>query len=226
VDALIRILSQNNDIEIVAIGMLTNIASAITKSPSIIKNIKQLTIMGGQLNHIIYNENIFPFGIDYNLCSDPFSAMIVFTSEIKNIKLITADVTLRTWLTQEDYNILKKISENSNYLKFLLKDIDNWTLIQKKIFNDNNIDNIAFLHDPLTIGCAIMDNESFCNFQEYNIEPLISLNSSINKLQFRTIIHNNEIPNLTKKIQCSTNVNSEKFRQFLIERFINYFCKI
>src|SRR5689334_20362310 len=47
VDAIIRVLHANPGIELVTLGPLTNIAMAMTRDPSIAKNVKRCVVMGG-----------------------------------------------------------------------------------------------------------------------------------------------------------------------------------
>ena len=48
-------------------------------------------------------------------------------------------------------------------------------------------DNVAFLHDPLVIGCLI--DPSFCTFETIPIEPVMILKEDENRVVVRTIPH-------------------------------------
>ena len=49
VDALLRLFDEGNDLELVAIGPLTNIAVALMKDPDLAGRVRRLTIMGGHV---------------------------------------------------------------------------------------------------------------------------------------------------------------------------------
>lgn len=86
VDFMIRTIKENpGEIEIMAIGPLTNIAMAIKRDPSIVKDIKHLWIMGG-----VYNApgNIRAVA-EFNFNTDPEAAKIVLHSGI--------EITMVTW---------------------------------------------------------------------------------------------------------------------------------
>lgn len=110
--------------------MLTNIASALEKEPSIAQNIPKLTVMGGHFHDITYQGTVLPEGIDYNLCSDPAAAVAVFSHpQIKNIVLVPADVTLQTFLTKSHLDRLR--TSKHPFVQTLVKDIEQWTPKQR-----------------------------------------------------------------------------------------------
>ena len=103
IDWMIDLVNNNpKKISIVAIGPLTNIASAILKNKEFSKNIKSLIIMGGAENF----GNITPYA-EFNFYKDPYATSVVFQSGIKNIVMI-------------GFNITKKVTLNSNLEAMLL----------------------------------------------------------------------------------------------------------
>jgi purine nucleosidase len=102
------------EIEILAIGPLTNIANAIQLSPDFAKQVKQLFIMGGA------------YWLDrpeHNIRCDVDAAQIVFDSGIP-ITAIGLDLTLRVWITEKD---VKRISASPDKLgKTLGNQIRTW----------------------------------------------------------------------------------------------------
>lgn len=107
IDWMIDLVNRNpKKISIVAIGPLTNIASAILKNDDFAKNIKSLIIMGGAENF----GNITPYA-EFNFYKDPYATSVVFESGIKNITMI-------------GFNITKEVTLNSNLEKMLLNSND------------------------------------------------------------------------------------------------------
>lgn len=216
VDALISLFSGDDALELVAIGPMTNVYEALKREPGIAKNIRRLTVMGGYISLVTYAGRIFPFKGDYNLCSDPQASHTVLRNAEIPIRLVTADVTLKTWLTQADMNVLRE--SESPVLQALIREIDRWTPLQERGFGYSlkEIDNVAFLHDPLTVACVW--DESFCRFEDLHIENLITQENV-----FRTLSRPNPMPSTPRIMRCATGVAPEKFRAYLVQRLRAHF---
>ena len=85
VDALIRIAAENpGELAIVAIGPLTNIATAIVKDPDFVGNVGALYIMGGSNN----GRGNITAAAEYNFYVDPEAAKAVFAAGFSNIVVV------------------------------------------------------------------------------------------------------------------------------------------
>ena len=71
-------LSNNDDVTIVGLGPLTNIAMFIATFPELKDNIKQIVIMGGAIGDGNINKHA-----EFNIWHDPEAAKIIFDSGIK-----------------------------------------------------------------------------------------------------------------------------------------------
>lgn len=92
VDALIRLAAQApGELSVVAIGPLTNLASAALKDPDFAGNLKALYIMGGSNNG---RGNITP-SAEFNFYVDPEAAKAVFRAGFEITVLPWDPVTLR-----------------------------------------------------------------------------------------------------------------------------------
>lgn len=93
VDALLRITAESpGEVSIVAIGPLTNIATACVLDRSFPSRVKSLYLMGGSNNGI---GNITA-AAEYNLYTDPEAAQIVLEAGFGDLRILTWDpVTLR-----------------------------------------------------------------------------------------------------------------------------------
>ncbi|CAL2032373.1 unnamed protein product [Caenorhabditis brenneri] len=78
VDALIQLTKSNNDIVLVGLGPLTNIAMALRKDPTIAKRIHKVVIMGG--NYLGVGNSAFNSTAEFNFLMDPEAAHIVLSS--------------------------------------------------------------------------------------------------------------------------------------------------
>jgi purine nucleosidase len=211
VDALLRLSLLHSDLEVVAVGPMTNLAVALMKDPDLAGRIRRLTIMGGHLRKVEYGGFVFPHGIDYNLCSDPHASFVVLRSGIP-ARLVTADVTLRVWLREQDLSRIE--AAGTPFHGALARAVRIWTPVMNRLFGGAGArmdqDNVAFLHDPLTVAASY--DESFCTFEELEVEPAISEGDL-----FRTL----ERPGATEgssPMRCATGVDAEGFRDHFVER--------
>lgn len=93
-----RVKANPHELDIVAIGPLTNIALALLKDPSIAPLIRALTFMGGT---ILSNGNSTPVST-FNVWCDPEAAKIVFNSGIPHIAMVGTDVTTKVTFSVGD----------------------------------------------------------------------------------------------------------------------------
>ncbi|MBW3084185.1 Pyrimidine-specific ribonucleoside hydrolase RihA [Austwickia sp. TVS 96-490-7B] len=93
VDALIRLAAEHaGELTIVAIGPLTNIASAVVKDPQFVANVKRLVVMGGSNNA---RGNITA-AAEFNLYVDPEAGRIVCEAGFTDLVFVPwAPLTLR-----------------------------------------------------------------------------------------------------------------------------------
>jgi len=83
---------RGRELTLVAIGPLTNIASAILAEPRLVKKVAGLVIMGGAFNVTPYGHgNVTPVA-EFNIWHDPEAAKIVFDSGI-HVTAVGLDVT-------------------------------------------------------------------------------------------------------------------------------------
>jgi purine nucleosidase len=209
VDSLLELSQRRPGLEIAAVGPLTNLALALAKDPDFAARVGRLTVMGGHLREVSYRGRVFPFGVDYNLCSDPHASLLVLRSGIPT-RLVTADVTLQTWLCESDVQALEKSAAPLHAA--LAAAIRIWTPVQRHLLDPKGAppaDNAAFLHDPLTLACVY--DESFCGFETLEIEPAI-----VDGV-FRTV--ERAAPSAaTFPMQCATSVDAERFRAHFMAR--------
>ena len=87
VDAMLRIIKEGDgDIEIMAIGPLTNVATAMLMEPDTMRKVPRITIMGGAHPY----NNPHTTSAEFNIMCDPEAAKIVFEFGIP-ILLVTLE---------------------------------------------------------------------------------------------------------------------------------------
>lgn len=209
VAAMAEDLRAHPDTEVVAIGPMTNLARLIERFPEEAARIPQLTIMGGHLRPIRFGERQFPFGVDYNICSDPDAAARVLAAGIPT-RLVTADVTLRTWLTCEDRERLG--TSRNPAVAAALRALDLWTPVQASLFAEftDLSDNVAFLHDPLALVCAL--DESFCHFEE------LAVTTAWQDGVFRTLEAGDS--SAAPTLRCALEVDGPRFAAHFVETLL------
>ena len=105
VDALIRLIdSGEGNIELVTLGPLTNIASAMLQAPDVMRRIPQISMMGGA--HFYSNPH--SVSAEFNIMTDPEAADVVFKFGIP-ITMVTleASQTNQAILYKEDITKFK-----------------------------------------------------------------------------------------------------------------------
>lgn len=143
VEALREALERCNDLCVVTLGALTNVARLILDYPESAAKIKQLNIMGAAAN---LNRN------EFNLTCDPEAADVVFSSEILK-KIVTLDVTFRCALNRRQIARIKACK--SDCVRAVVRMSEMW--------NHGMI-----LHDPLALATALSDE--FVRFRHGNLK--------------------------------------------------------
>ena len=111
------------NVEILAIGPLTNIAQTIIRYPEIESLIKCITIMGGSILSGNVTNNA-----EFNIYCDPHAAKIVFNSSIRK-NLVPLDVTHKAYINDEEIIELSLIDSKTVQLCCrLMKHTKMWSI--------------------------------------------------------------------------------------------------
>ncbi|WP_339226925.1 nucleoside hydrolase [Oceanobacillus sp. FSL K6-2867] len=132
------------DLTLIMVGPLTNLALALRKEPNLEHWVKNVVVMGGLVSES-GKGNKLP-NSEFNIYADAEAAKMVFHSGIP-VKLVSLDVTLKTFLTRERMEEL----QGSKYYDFVIKSTEVFRGFSKKRYG---IDGCA-LHDPLTVGVVL-----------------------------------------------------------------------
>jgi len=132
-----------NQVTLVALGPLTNIAKAIISHPQFRKQVKQLVVMGGAIK---IPGNVTKYA-EFNIYNDPVAAELVFSSGIPT-KLIPLDICT-------DVNFAK---ENSPWVKSKSAT----AILSNRILNnwfESHPDHLKYnLYDPMALVATIKPN--------------------------------------------------------------------
>ena len=130
-------------ITIVAVGPLTNVATALVSDPSLAAKIQSIVVMGGSLN----GGNITP-SAEFNFYVDPEAARIVFDAGIP-LTMVGLNVTNRVQMHDEQIRVLEAAQNPVSQAagKIMRTTLDRW---QK----ERQLSGFG-MHDPVTMAYVI-----------------------------------------------------------------------
>lgn len=132
VDYIIRMADTYADeLIIVAVGPLGNIAAALKEAPETMKKVKQIVVMGG----CFYGQTS-----EWNIACDPKAAKVVYGFE-GNLASVGLDVTMKACVNYRQFTDLMAAGTDARK-EYLI------TLI--KLYNETTMA-LPVLHDPLTV---------------------------------------------------------------------------
>jgi len=130
-----------DEVTLIAVGPLTNLALAIQKDPEGMRKLKEMVIMGGAVRT---GGNTTPHA-EFNIFSDPLAAERVLGSKL-SITLVPLDVTHQVSLTpQRMEERVKPI--NNDFSKFAIE-ATGYDSASHQFRNKE----LIHLHDPLAVG--------------------------------------------------------------------------
>ncbi|MBN2656205.1 MAG: nucleoside hydrolase [Spirochaetales bacterium] len=137
-----KALEQAGDLEIIATGPLTNLASALMIYPDLRNLISHIWLMGGSA----YSGNRTP-AAEFNIYADPHAASIVFESGIP-LTMCGLDVTNKALIFKED---IERLAGYDSDVAKKSAEMLTWYL---GFYNSFGFKGLA-MHDPFTVAAAI-----------------------------------------------------------------------
>ncbi len=203
VDFLIKSLNeQPNEITVVTLGPLTNIAKAIEKDSSIIEKVKHCYVMGGTSD----GSGNVSAAAEYNIWVDPEAAKIVFDSGMK--------ITMVGWDNSYKYAMLKE--DEMSLLKSLKTKYADFSVDIQKTLIDLTFRTYGFygfdLPDPITMAIAL-DNKIIEESQQLDV--IVDTRDGLTRGQ--TIVDYFGVENKHKNIRVVTKANKKRFMNLLIK---------
>ena len=183
-----------NELTIICLGPLTNLASALEKDSTIVNKISKIVFMGTS-----YDETLdIPYN-EFNVKIDVDSAKKVFNAGFKEIRIITHEIGIKAFIKRHEMN---RLSESNNKIcKFV------YLISQKYMeFCESHYGIIGCcMPDPVTIASVI--NEDIIKYDPCNIEIKDNL-AYLSKEDYSTIY-------------VSKNINLDKFTELFENTFKN-----
>lgn len=142
------------EITLLAVGPLTNIATAASMDPEFLGRLKRLVIMGGRIVTCATSGGV----AEHNIKCDPEAAHIVF-SQARNIELVPLDVTQRAFIRQDDVDQLHAV--DTPYHHALADQVSRYPGFV-------NRGGSTYLHDPLAAMAII--NPDLLSWEAFDVQ--------------------------------------------------------
>ncbi|OSA89963.1 UNVERIFIED_ORG: nucleoside hydrolase [Clostridium botulinum] len=158
VDFILDSLRKEDELSIIAIGPLTNIAKALEKDKETTRKMKELILMGGAFKSFGNCSQV----AEFNFWVDPHGAEKVFNELNRKITMVGLDVTRKIVLTPNYIEILKQFK---NPLADLIVKITRFYVDfhweQERTLG-------CVINDPLAVAYFI--DSSICSGREYYVD--------------------------------------------------------
>jgi inosine-uridine nucleoside N-ribohydrolase len=141
-----RLSAAPGEITLVAIGPLTNLAAAEERSPGILKQAKEIVIMGGAFR---CPGNVTPHA-EFNIWFNPEAAQVVFNSR-DDIVVMPLDVTRHLILTRDIIQAVNP-SHSTNKLSQFLTQLCDFMISTALGYRETHGTPGFLVHDAATLG--------------------------------------------------------------------------
>jgi len=159
--------------------------------------------MGGFLRSATCAGAVFGPAADYNLCADPQASLQVLAAGIST-RLVPIDVTTQVWIEERDVCGLEASRQPMHHA--VARAVRRWTPVNQASLGTlgapADVDNAAFLHDPLALACAY--DESFCTFADLPLD--LRIEDGLFRMREATVSGAE-----TRRLRCATAVDRGRF---------------
>ena len=186
-----------NNLTIICLGPLTNLANAIKKDPTLCKRIKKIITMSAT-----YDPNSSEVYKEFNIKVDPKAAEIVYSSPFEEIKAITHEVGVKAFI-EKDY--VQNLKHSDDTISRLVSQIG-----EKYIdFSFEHYGTIGLgTPDPITIASII--DKDIVSFEPFSIKVITEGENAGESYA---------TPTENSNILLSTSFDLEKFRALFKSTF-------
>ena len=198
-----KVMANPDEMTIIAIGPLTNLALAIRIEPRLIQAVKEVFIMGGAIR---FDGNTTPLA-EFNTYCDPHAAQIVYHSGMP-LTLVPLDVTYRVVFTPADVDRLLQI--DSPLTRFIAES----TRFYMEFHDEYQQINGCVINDPLAVAISYMPD--LVDTQELYVDVDIAGGVSMGNTfaDFYSML--GKEPNM----QVALDVRPRQFLDYFLERMV------
>ena len=198
-----KVMANPDEMTIIAIGPLTNLALAIRIEPRLIQAVKEVFIMGGAIR---FDGNTTPLA-EFNTYSDPHAAQIVFHSGMP-LTLVPLDVTYRVIFTPDDVDRLLQI--DSPLTRFIAES----TRFYMEFHDEYQQIKGCVINDPLAVAISYMPD--LVDTQELYVDVDIAGGVSMGNTYADFYNMLGKEPNM----QVALDVRPRQFLDYFLERMV------
>jgi len=203
------------EISLVCLGPLTNIAAAFRSDPSLPKKIKEIVLMGGSMS----GGNVTP-AAEFNIYVDPEAARIVFHSGAP-VVMVGLDVTRKALLREED---VRRLESGSDPVARLAARLGRNGVERSKRAGGRG----PAMHDPLAM--AVLLDKSIVQREKYYVdvetageltagETLVYRRPPLRRsAPWISPFENSELQQYQPNVEVATDVEPSKFFDLFIGR--------
>ncbi len=179
-----------NNLTIICLGPLTNLAKAIRKDKTFAERISKVVVMGVSDDDHLYRE--------FNVKVDPIAAKKVFAAPFKRIEVITHEAGIKTFISKRYINSLKDSENIISRFVYLI------ALKYMEFSMEHHHVNGLTVPDPLTVASIIDDkivsfeackikidigNPGVCHVERVK-KSNIYISTDVNQDRFTTLFKN------------------------------------
>lgn len=144
-----RILRAPGELTLVAIGPLTNVATAMLLEPSIARAVREIVVMGG---YFFGQQNDARVPGEFNIWADPEAAQIVLRSGAE-LRFVGLDVTYQVRMTQEQSAAMA--ASDRPFGAFAGECALGWIETLRERYPASKTHGSFHLHDPLAVAAVV-----------------------------------------------------------------------
>ncbi len=185
VDFIIETLQNNEDVSIIALGPLTNIAKALMKNKEAFDNLDEFVSMGGAFR---IHGNCSPVA-EFNYWVDPHAAQYVYKHLSKKIHMVGLDVTRKIVLTPNIIEFINRLDRDmSKFITEITRFYIDFHWNQESVIG-------CVINDPLAVAYFIDRNlcSGFDSYVEVVEEGIAIGQSIVDSFDFYKNNHNAHI---------------------------------
>ena len=196
--------AQPGEVTLVATGPLTNLAQAEARVPGVLRQARQVVIMGGAVG---VPGNITPTA-EFNFYADPHAARQVLASEAEMV-LVGLDATEQVWLKQADLQAC-----TGPYAAFCQAACEPVIAFEAEYYGFAGMR----LHDPVALGAALWPQ--FFRTQQLwvDVETTGELTAGQLIVDQRALASDQE--RLGRPVACAMEVEQARFLELFTERVL------
>ena len=164
--------STTEQLTLVAVGPLSNIATALAIVPSLVEAVQELVVMGG--SHAIGNVTA---SAEFNIWVDPEAANVVLSAGFEHLTLVPLDATYQALFTRENCAEFERLGTPAGVAaaRFIGRRLDAETrtttatatpvhdvmcpayLVRPEVITTRHLHVVVDTASPLTVGRTVMD---------------------------------------------------------------------